>query len=166
MSRRRSESSPRAPPDCRRLPLFPVFRISCHGHSSGGKVSMGCTRILFVCAGNICRSPLAEGILTDIAEKAGRLDEFDVDSAGTGGWHQGSPPDRRSVAVATRHGIDISGQRARRVTDRDFASFDLILAMDKDNLEYLRSRSPASSLGKIHLFDAYTRSGTRDVPDP
>ncbi|MGO4438046.1 low molecular weight protein-tyrosine-phosphatase [Rhizobium sp. RAF56] len=127
---------------------------------------MGCTRILFVCAGNICRSPLAEGILKDIAEKAGRLDEFDVDSAGTGGWHQGSPPDRRSVAVATRHGIDISGQRARRVTDRDFASFDLILAMDKDNPEYLRSRSPASSLGKIHLFDAYTRSGTRDVPDP
>lgn len=124
------------------------------------------TSILFVCAGNICRSPLAEGIFKDIAGKAGRVDEFDVDSAGTGGWHQGAPPDRRSVAVAKRHGIDISGQRARRVTDRDFASFDLILVMDKDNLENLRSRAPAPTLAKIHLFDAYTRSGTADVPDP
>ena len=127
---------------------------------------MNPTRILFVCAGNICRSPLAEGIFRDIAAKAGRADEFDVDSAGTGGWHQGHKPDRRSIAVAARHGIDISRQRARRVVDQDFFRFDLILAMDEDNLTDLRDRAPASALGKVHLFDAFTRSGTQDVPDP
>lgn len=127
---------------------------------------MNPTRILFVCAGNICRSPLAEGIFSEIAARAGRADEFEVDSAGTGGWHQGQKPDKRSIAVGASHGIDISHQRARLVVDEDFSRFNLILAMDEDNLANLRSRAPRSALGKIHLFDAFTRSGTKDVPDP
>ena len=77
--------------------------------------SMDRHRILFVCAGNICRSPLAEGIFRHLASKAGRAHEFEIDSAGTGGWHQGERPDRRSIAVAADHGIDISGQPARRM---------------------------------------------------
>jgi putative ABC transport system ATP-binding protein len=100
-------------------------------------------RILFVCAGNICRSPLAEGIFRHLATEAGRGSEFEIDSAGTGGWHQGERPDRRSIAAAAGHGVDISGQRARRIEAADFDRFDLILAMDQDNLKNLRKIAPA-----------------------
>ena len=122
--------------------------------------------ILFVCAGNICRSPLGEGIFRHLVENAGRAAEFDIDSAGTGGWHQGDPPDRRSIAVAASHGIDISGQCARRIKAADFERFDLILAADDDNVRNLLSMAPMSARGKIHLFSRFT-SGTDDpVPDP
>ncbi|MDK4739692.1 low molecular weight phosphotyrosine protein phosphatase [Rhizobium sp. CB3171] len=123
-------------------------------------------KILFVCAGNICRSPLAEGIFRHLAIKAGRGSEFEVDSAGTGGWHHGERPDRRSMEVASDHGVDISAQRARRIEAADFHRFDLILAMDQDNLKNLRKIAPADTLGKLHLFNAYTLGSSKDIPDP
>lgn len=123
-------------------------------------------RILFVCAGNICRSPLAEGIFRHLANEAGRAGEFEIDSAGTGGWHQGQRPDRRSIAAAAGHGIDISGQRARRIASADFGSYDLILAMDQDNLKNLRKTAPADALGKLHLFNALALGSNKDIPDP
>src|SRR5690606_14742882 len=90
------------------------------------------TGVLFVCLGNICRSPLAEGVFTHLSREAGLDDRFRIDSAGTGGWHAGEPPDPRSVEVAARHGIVLEGV-ARKTRPRDFHDFDLILAMDGEN---------------------------------
>ncbi len=123
-------------------------------------------RILFVCAGNICRSPLAEGIFRHLVAQAGRLSEFEIASAGTGGWHQGERPDRRSIAVAAGHGVDISDQRARRIASDDFGRFDLILAMDQDNLKNLRKAAPADAPGRLHLFNALALGSNKDIPDP
>lgn len=123
-------------------------------------------RILFVCLGNICRSPLAEGVLRALATRQGLAPQILVDSAGTGGWHVGDPPDRRSIAVARRHGIDISGLRGRKVAKADFDSFDLILGMDSENVRTLRQIAPAGLDGKIALFLAYAEDRDRDVPDP
>ncbi|MBX3596513.1 MAG: low molecular weight phosphotyrosine protein phosphatase [Rhizobiaceae bacterium] len=122
--------------------------------------------VLFVCLGNICRSPLAEGVFRDVVKQRGREDRIIIDSAGTGGWHQGAPPDPRSVAVAARYGVDISDQRARKVTNRDYTSFDLILAMDRSNLDDLRRAAGHASQERIHLFNQYALGLTRDVPDP
>ncbi|AHG47995.1 protein-tyrosine-phosphatase [Rhizobium leguminosarum bv. trifolii CB782] len=120
--------------------------------------------ILFVCMGNICRSPLAEGILRHLVAEAGLTGQFTVDSAGTGGWHEGEPPDRRSIATAQRHGIDISAQRARRIRPGDFRGFDLVLAMDRDNEAALAEIAPPEA--NIRLFgDAALRTG-EDIPDP
>ncbi|SCW71425.1 protein-tyrosine phosphatase [Rhizobium mongolense subsp. loessense] len=120
--------------------------------------------ILFVCMGNICRSPLAEGVFVHIARQSGLADRFKIDSAGTGGWHQGKPPDRRSIAIARAHGIDITGQRARRVRLKDFEEFDLVLAMDRANIAELRAMAPGA--GNIMLFgDAALQTG-EDIPDP
>ncbi len=121
-------------------------------------------RILFVCLGNICRSPLAEGILQRQAVEAGL--EITVDSAGTGGWHIGDAPDRRSIAVAARHGIDIGRQRCRRVTLEDLDSFDLVFGMDRRNVENLRALAPKTAQAKIHLFLDYALGTAVDVPDP
>jgi protein-tyrosine phosphatase len=122
--------------------------------------------ILFVCMGNICRSPLAEGIFRHMADNAGRAAEFDIDSAGTGGWHQGNPPDPRSLAVAAAHGIDISKQRARRIVAADFDRFDLILALDRDNLRNLQKIVPAAAAARLHLFSRYAIGTDEDIPDP
>jgi protein-tyrosine phosphatase len=122
--------------------------------------------ILFVCLGNICRSPLAEGVFADVARQAGRGGEFHLDSAGTGAWHVGSPPDRRSIAVAASYGIDITRQSARQVEPEDFSSFDLLLAMDRSNLADLRARAPEAAHDRIHLFLDYCSGLPRDVPDP
>jgi protein-tyrosine phosphatase len=122
--------------------------------------------ILFVCLGNICRSPLAEGIFREAAARAGMADRFDIDSAGTGAWHVGSPPDPRSVAVARRHGIDITGQRARRLHRGDFERFDLLLGMDLSNVEAIRAASPAGQASRVHLFGAYATGHAFEVPDP
>lgn len=127
---------------------------------------MASTSILFVCLGNICRSPLAEGVFRHLAEKRGEAALYRVDSAGTGGWHNGDAPDRRSVRVAAQHGIDISGQRARQVVAGDFGGFDLIVAMDRDNLSVLKARAPVESVGRVHLFSQITADAERDVPDP
>lgn len=115
------------------------------------------TRILFVCLGNICRSPLAEGILR---AQAGDRPNMEVDSAGTAAWHVGKAPDPRSIAIAARHGIDISSLRARQVCTEDFSRFDLILAMDAANLEDLRAMAPVGTRAQLRRFL------DRDVPDP
>ncbi|MBD8892117.1 low molecular weight protein-tyrosine-phosphatase [Roseibium litorale] len=121
------------------------------------------TALLFVCLGNICRSPLAEGIFRQTLEEAGLAGQFTLDSAGTGAWHAGNPPDPRSIAVAARNGIDISAQRARQVTDADFSRFDWILAMDRDNLAALRRKNSGRGPAELRLF---LDNPARDVPDP
>lgn len=120
--------------------------------------------ILFVCMGNICRSPLAEGIFAHVVGEAGLTNQFTLDSAGTGGWHEGEPPDRRSVATAKSHGIDISAQRARRVRPADFNDFDLILAMDRHNVAALKSTAPPEA--NIRLFGDAALGTGEDIPDP
>ena len=119
-------------------------------------------KVLFVCLGNICRSPTAEGILRDMADGAVR-----VDSAGTSGWHDGNPPDPRSMAEAARRGVDISAQRSRRVVDADFSEFDLILAMDSSNLRNLQDMAPNGATSEVRLLlDYLPDQPVRDVPDP
>ncbi len=106
--------------------------------------------ILFVCLGNICRSPLAEAALR---EEARRRDlDLIVESAGTGDWHAGEPPDERAVAVAARHGVDIAAYRARQVTRADFTRFDHIVALDHNNLKNLRGLAPADATAQLSLL--------------
>ncbi|EBW2353318.1 low molecular weight phosphotyrosine protein phosphatase [Salmonella enterica subsp. enterica serovar Enteritidis] len=123
------------------------------------------TRLLFVCLGNICRSPLAKGVFADVAAGRRLAGRYRLDSAGTGGWHAGSAPDPRSIAVAAAHGVDISGQQARKVRPSDFAEFDLILGMDRSNVEDLK-RLAGPARDKVHLFIDYATGSARDVPDP
>jgi len=106
--------------------------------------------VLFVCLGNICRSPLAEAALKAEAERLGV--DIEVDSAGTGDWHLGYPPDPRSVAVAERNGIDISQRRARQVTPDDFFAFDHIVALDLQNLSNLRAMRPEGATAELSLL--------------
>lgn len=125
-------------------------------------------RILFVCLGNICRSPLAEGIFRHLATEAGLDGRFEVDSAGTGAWHVGEPPDRRSLGVARKNGVTLEG-RARQVEPEDFAAFDLLVAMDRDNLrqlEALRDRvGGGTPIRLLREFDPEA-GGDLEVPDP
>jgi protein-tyrosine phosphatase len=121
--------------------------------------------LLFVCLGNICRSPLAEAAFRDAAARAG-LDAF-ADSAATGEWQIGNAPDPRSQAVALRHGIDVSGKRARRVRGADFTSFDHILALDPQNLLDLHQMAPARSTARISLLmDHVPGCAGQSVRDP
>jgi len=121
--------------------------------------------VLFVCMGNICRSPLAEGAFRAEAERLG-LDVL-VDSAGTGGWHAGDPPDPRSIAVARRHGVDIGAQRARKVMKEDFRTFTHIYALDHDNLDGLRAFSPRDATAEVGLLlDLVPGHEGRAVADP
>jgi protein-tyrosine phosphatase len=106
--------------------------------------------VLFVCLGNICRSPLAEAAFRAAADRAGLA--VVIDSAGTGGWHIGHAPDPRSVAVAARHGVDISGQKARQVRREDFARFDHIVALDPQNLLDLMAIAPAGATARLSLL--------------
>ena len=124
------------------------------------------TSILFVCLGNICRSPLAEGVMRHKAETAGVAHRFTLDSAGCGGWHAGEQADRRSIACAARHGLDISGQRARQVNTADFDAFDLILGMDRDNVRHLTRLQPPGSHARIALYLEEALGRAKDVPDP
>jgi protein-tyrosine phosphatase len=122
-------------------------------------------RILMVCLGNICRSPLAQGVLS--ARAAAASLPVVADSAGTAGWHEGSPPDPRSIAAAARRGIDIGAQRARRVLGDDFDRFDLLCAMDTRVEASLRRLRPAGGgAGVTRLMDFAPRSAPRSVPDP
>lgn len=120
-------------------------------------------RVLMVCLGNICRSPLAEGILSSKTN----TDTILVDSAGTAGYHVGNPPDPRSVEVAASHGIDISRQRCRRFSQADFDEFDFIFAMDRENLLHLQglARSEAD-LEKVSLLLQAAQMEEEEVPDP
>lgn len=123
------------------------------------------TSVLFVCLGNICRSPLAEGALRAASARAGVA--IEVDSAGTGNWHAGEPPDRRAQAAARRHGADISGLRARQVRAEDFRRFDYILALDGQNLRDLEAIAPADATAEVALLmDLVPGREGRSVADP
>ena len=120
-------------------------------------------KVLMVCLGNICRSPLAEGILADMTDSA----VCRVDSAGTASYHLGKPPDPRSVRVAAANGIDISRQRCRQFETADFDRFDYIFAMDRENLEHLRSMARnQDDLAKVSLLLEAGGLGAKEVPDP
>lgn len=121
--------------------------------------------VLFVCLGNICRSPLAEGVFRDLVEKNGVSDRFDIESAGTGGWHVGEPPDSRANLVAASHGVVLES-RARQVVETDLHRFDWVIAMDRDNLSALQSMAVGSDT-QLHLLREFDPSGGGDeVPDP
>ena len=124
-------------------------------------------RVLFVCLGNICRSPLAENVFRHLVEEAGLAAEFEIDSAGTGSWHVGEAPDRRAESVARAHGISMRG-RARQVTEDDLVEFDWVLAMDRSNLQDLEHLARGgSATARIELLRAYDpERDADDVPDP
>lgn len=123
------------------------------------------TRVLFVCMGNICRSPTAHGIFREQVRQAGLQAEIIIDSAGTHAYHIDEPPDSRSIETAQRYGIDISDLRARQVSAADFTSFDYIFAMDRDNLERLQMQCPTNDQHKLSLMRALAGEEL-DVPDP
>lgn len=124
-------------------------------------------RILFVCTGNICRSPSAEGVFRALVTARAPQLEIEIDSAGTHDYHIGEPPDERAVAAALRRGIDLSSQRARTVRPGDFTYYDLILAMDEENLAELRRRAPPNQQTRIRLLmDFVPTAASRIVPDP
>jgi len=124
-------------------------------------------RILLVCMGNICRSPTAEGVLRAMAEQVGLADVIELDSAGTHGFHIGAAPDRRTQLAAARRGYDLSGLRARQVGESDFLRFDLILAMDRDNLALLEQACLPGHRRKLKLFLDYAGDcGEDEMPDP
>ena len=125
-------------------------------------------RVLFVCMGNICRSPTAEGVFKRRVEEAGLADAILSDSAGTHDYHIGEPPDRRAQEAARQRGYDIAELRARRISKDDFSAFDLVLAMDQHNMQILRDASPREMRHKIQLFLDFAADSrrVREVPDP
>jgi protein-tyrosine phosphatase len=130
----------------------------------------GMVRLLFVCMGNICRSPTAEAVMRGLIAEESLEDQVAIDSAGTGSWHVGHPPDRRSTAAAKARGIVMEGA-ARQVAPEDFADFDLLLAADAENIGALRAVAPdAAAAGKIHLLREYDPAsaarGDLAIPDP
>jgi len=124
-------------------------------------------RLLFVCLGNICRSPIAQGVFAHVAAQAGVYDRVDLDSAAIGDWHIGNPPDERAIAMALKRGIDLSDQRARQVRSEDFEMFDMILAMDRSNLNELLDLAPQHRADRVQLFLGPEHDPIeREVPDP
>jgi protein-tyrosine phosphatase len=122
-------------------------------------------RVLFVCMGNICRSPIAQGVFENVARREGLEDEVFVDSAGTGNWHVGSPPDERAQRSASVRGLDLSAQRARQVRPEDCENFDYVLTMDEDNYHAVAALCRGSAVVRPFL-DFATDSPEREVPDP
>lgn len=129
------------------------------GNGDGKTIS-----VLFVCLGNICRSPLAEGVFRDRACAHGMSGHFEFDSAGTGGWHAGDPPDPRSVAACAAHGVDISALRARQLSGTDYERFDYIFGMDANNVSDIRRMGAGRA--EIALFMQACLGKRQDVPDP
>ncbi len=124
-------------------------------------------KVLFVCLGNICRSPTAEGVFRKHVADRGWSDRVAVDSAGTSGWHQGEPCDPRAREEAARRGIDLSAIRSRGVRPSDFEDFDYIVAMDSANLRELKRMAPRERLNRIHRCTDFAPGlGVADVPDP
>ena len=124
-------------------------------------------RVLFVCLGNICRSPTAEGVFRERVKQAGLDSRVEIDSAGTGDWHIGRAPDKRAQKFAARAGYDISDLRARQVSGQDFSRFDYVLAMDGQNLADLQQMQPAGWQGSLALFLGFHPGlDIREVPDP
>jgi len=124
------------------------------------------TSVLFVCMGNICRSPTAEGVFRHHVNERGLGDRIVVDSAGTHAYHVGEPPDRRAFAAAERRGISLAEIHARRVSDRDFEEFDYIIAMDEGNQRRLIDQAPEEHRLKVRLFLSFASVGETEVPDP
>lgn len=125
------------------------------------------TRVLFVCLGNICRSPTAHGVFAALVERDGLATSIEVDSCGTGGWHVGEPADRRATLEAGARGYDLRSLRARQLQANDFRRFDYILAMDETNLADLRALRPADFKGHLGLLLAFAPGRReREVPDP
>lgn len=124
------------------------------------------TSVLFVCMGNICRSPTAEGVFRYIVEQHGLQEAVRIDSAGTHAYHSGEPSDRRAIAAAARRGYDMTGIRARRVRDEDFEEFDFIIAMDDQNLHNLQEMAGQELSSKVSLFLEYSSGDESEVPDP
>ena len=124
-------------------------------------------KILFVCLGNICRSPTAEVVFRAVAAREAPELMIEVDSAGTAGYHIGEPPDLRTRQAASRRGYDMSSLRARIVEPRDFEDFDFILAMDRENLKVLNHRAPVQARDRVRLFLEFAPdAATTEVPDP
>lgn len=122
--------------------------------------------ILFVCLGNICRSPTAEGLMLNHLAAAGLSHSVRVDSAGTGGWHVGDPPDLRAIAAAHKRGVDLTSLRARQVQKSDFSDFELIVGMDRQNVADLHRLAPKGSTARIGLFLEEALGLSSEVPDP
>lgn len=118
-------------------------------------------KVLFVCTGNICRSPTAEGVFRHLAGKAGIAGNFRIDSAGVSSSHTGEPPDARAIRTAKKYGVSLAGQTARNMTPADFSSFDYIYAMDGSHMRIMQGRQPCGSAGSLRMF---LEKG--DVPDP
>lgn len=124
-------------------------------------------KVLFVCTGNICRSPTAHGVFRHLVREAGLADRIAVDSAGTSGYHVGEAPDSRSQSAARKRGVDLSDLRARRVRAEDFQDFDYVLAMDRGHLAELRRLAPEGAPAEVRLFLDYApQARKREVPDP
>lgn len=124
-------------------------------------------KVLFVCLGNICRSPTAHAVFEALVKREGLQEQIEVDSAGTGDWHIGHPPDKRAAAAAARRGFDMSALRARQFSAVDFSHFDYILAMDEKNLADIQALAPVSHRATVKLFLEYTSHfSEREVPDP
>lgn len=121
--------------------------------------------VLFVCLGNICRSPLAEGVFRHLVGEKGMEDHFLIDSAGTSSWHIGEPPDSRGQNAALLGGFDIADQRARKITHEDFETFHYILGMDENNLGHIKAMNPGG-FATVDLLLKYSNQGLSEVPDP
>ncbi|MGO2146890.1 low molecular weight protein-tyrosine-phosphatase [Halomonas sp.] len=124
------------------------------------------TRVLFVCLGNICRSPTAEGIFRRALENAGMSECVSIDSCGVGAWHIGKAPDSRAQSAAKRRGIDLSQLCARQLTAEDFLAFDYVLGMDNGNLRAMHALKPAESNAYVGLFLEFSGTPGAEVPDP
>jgi protein-tyrosine phosphatase len=124
-------------------------------------------RILFVCTGNICRSPTAEGVFRHLVEKEGLGDRFQIDSAGTDSYHVGQGPDKRAIKIAKKHGVAIGHQRARALAPADYEAYDYIFAMDGGHFHELKERAPGKHKAQIQMFlGACTHIDRQEVPDP
>lgn len=124
-------------------------------------------KVLFVCLGNICRSPTAEGVFRHQVEQAGLSGKITIDSAGTADWHRGKSPDPRTQRAAARRGYDLSSLRGRQAVADDFHNFDLVLAMDSNNLADLKTIQPKDAKAELSLFlERYGDGKTQNVPDP